>query len=269
MTPYEFAYSNLVQQILEHGDERETRNGKTKSMFGATLRIGGLADGHFPLLQGRRIFTRGVFGELAAILRKPTTTADFAEWGCNYWRDWGDKDGNITVDYGNSWFNFNGFDQIAELKRLLKEDPTSRRILVSGWRPEQLANLSLPCCHLLYQFYVSNDNRLHMIWTQRSADLMVGVPSDAVFAAAWLLAICNEFGFTPGDITMHFGDTHIYEEHFEKAQEYLYETMLIPEQVPLFAYTAEKGKDFTKFEPDDIEILFYEYNNVINFKLKV
>ena len=118
-------------------------------------------------------------------------------------------------------------------------------------------------------FFAQQTNQLWKGYFSYNEIVDVESASDAVFAAAWLLAICNEFSFTPGDITMHFGDTHIYEEHYEKAQEYLYETMLIPEQVPLFAYTAEKGKDFTKFEPDDIEILFYEYNNVINFKLKV
>ncbi len=266
MSPYEFNYSNLVSQVLEHGELRQTRNGITKSMFATCIQFT-LEGGNFPLLQGRQIFYKGVLGELAAILRKPTTTADFAEFGCNYWKDWGDDAGNINIDYGNSWFNFNGFDQVAELKKLLKEDPTSRRMLISGWRPDAIHSLSLPCCHYSYQFYVRESGHIDMLWTQRSVDVMVGLPSDAVFAAAWLIALAKEFDLKPGIVTMQFGDTHIYQEHFEKAEEYLANTMVIQWPAPIYTYTGEG--DFTKFDPKDLEVLFYQHCGVIRFDLKV
>lgn len=266
MTPFELMYSNLVEYVLDKGEVRSTRNGETKSVFATSLRFS-LEDGTFPLLQGRQIFYKGVLGELAAIFRRPTTTADFAEFGCNYWRDWGDSSGNINIDYGNAWFDFNGFDQIAELKRLLKEDPHSRRILINGWRPDNVASLSLPCCHYSYQFYVRDSGHIDMLWTQRSADLMVGVPSDAVFAAAWLIAIAKEFGFKPGVVTMQFGDTHIYAEHYNNAYKYVANTLLIQHPAPIYVYTGPD--DFTKFKPEDLEVLFYKPVEILNFKLKV
>ena len=266
MSPYEQMYSNLVSAVLEHGETRQCRNGETKSLFATALRFS-LEDGTFPMLLGRKIFYKGVLGELAAILRKPTTTADFAEFGCNYWRDWGDSSGNINIDYGNAWFDFDGFNQIAELKRLLKEDPTSRRIIINSWRPNNLSSLSLPCCHYSYQFYVRESGHIDMLWIQRSADLMVGVPSDAVFAAAWLIAIAKEFGFKPGVVTMSLGDTHIYAEHYEGAQTYLDNTIKISQPAPIYVYTGPD--DFTKFTPDDLEVLFYKPVDIINFKLKV
>lgn len=268
MSPFELMYSNLVSNVLEYGERRNTRNGETKSLFATSLRFS-LEDGTFPVLQGRRIFYKGVLGELAAMLRKPTTTADFAEFGCNYWKAWGDSDGNIAVDYGNRWFDFNGFDQIAELKKLIKQDPTSRRMLITGWKPDNLSSLSLPCCHYSYQFYVRNGDTLDMLWNQRSADLMVGVPSDAVFAAAWLIAIANEFGLRPGVVTMQLGDTHIYAEHYEKAKQYLanVDCMNFTHQ-PIYVYNKSR-KDFTQFVPDDLDILHYSWVDVINFELKV
>lgn len=268
MSYYEELYANIVDQVLNYGEKRETRNGTTRSMFGLFLRVQGLPHGEFPLLQGRQIFTRGVFGELAAVLRRPTCNGDFVEQGCNYWKKWADADGSLRVDYGNSWFDFNGFDQVAELKRMLREDPTNRRMIITGWNPANLDKLSLPCCHLYYQFYVEN-GRLHMLWVQRSADLMIGVPSDVVFAAAWLLAICNEFGFKPGHIIMQLGDVHIYEEHVEQAKEYLIAAERMRSTVPpTFAFVGEKGKDFCKFEPSDIQVLHYNHCAPINFLLK-
>lgn len=267
---FEKEYANLVMDVLSTGEKRDTRNGPTRSVFSSQLTIADLSLGLFPILRGRKMFYKGVLGELAAILRKPTCNGDFVEQGCNYWREFADADGSLRVDYGNAWFDFNGFDQVAELKRQLREDPTSRRMIISGWNPANLADLSLPCCHMLYQFYLSGSNTLHMKWHQRSVDVMVGLPSDAIFAAAWLLAICNEFGFKPGKITMDFGDTHIYEEHLDGALQYLDQYAGISATAePLFCYTAHKGKDFCLFEASDLEVLHYNPARQINFKLKV
>ena len=268
---FEHDYVNLVQHVLLNGEERTTRNGKTLSIFNSYARIIDLQTGNFPILLGRKMVYKGVLGELAAILRKPTCNGDFVEQGCNYWSKFADEDGSLRVDYGNSWFNFEGFDQVAELKRQLREDPTSRRMIISGWNPANLDNLSLPCCHMMYQFYVSKDNRLHMKWHQRSVDVMVGLPSDAIFAAAWLLAICNEFGFAPGIIHMDFGDTHIYEEHLANAVQYVKQakTALSNKAAAKFHYSAQPGADFCSFVPSDLEVLHYDPEPMLSFELKV
>lgn len=267
---FENGYTKLVMDVLSTGEPRETRNGLTRSIFSSQLVISELPLGMFPILRGRKMFYKGVLGELAAILRRPTCNGDFVEQGCNYWRDFADADGSLRVDYGNAWFDFNGHNQIADLKQQLRSDPTSRRMIISGWNPANLADLSLPCCHLLYQFYLTGNNTLHMKWYQRSVDVMVGLPSDAIFASAWLLAICNEFDFKPGKIVMDFGDTHIYEEHVDGALQYLDQYASIhSEPAPLFCFTAPKGKDFCLFEASDLEVLHYNPAKQINFKLKV
>lgn len=267
---FEQSYTRLVRQVMSFGEIRETRNGNTTALFSTQVVIPDLYLGHFPILLGRKMFYKGVLGELAAILRKPTCNGDFVEQGCNYWKEFADPDGSLRVDYGNAWFDFFGTDQVAELKRQLREEPTSRRMLITGWNPANLSNLSLPCCHMLYQFYVSQGQYLHMKWYQRSVDVMIGLPSDVIFAAAWLLAICNEFGLKPGVITMDFGDTHIYEEHLDKTAKYLKQAEAMHgAKRPLFAYTAKPGADFCDFKAEDIEVLHYHPAPQINFKLKV
>jgi len=250
MLDFEYEYAKLVRKILKVGKERDTRNAKTKAIFGEQLKIDELRHGYFPILQGRKMFYKGVLGELAAMLRQPKHLDDFKVWGCNYWELWANADGSINVDYGNAWFDFNGFNQIEALKDKLKNNPTDRRMIINGWRPDNLGNLSLPCCHYSYQFYVDTDGYLDMIWIQRSVDTMIGLPSDIIFAAAWLVAIANEFGYKPGTITMQLGDCHLYESHWETAEDYLanVEDGCI-ERYPMYDLLVGPGCDFTKFEP--------------------
>lgn len=247
---FEYDYAELAQTVLDHGEIREGRNGKTKAMFGATLEFDLTKE--FPLLTQRRMFPAGILGELAAMLRGPKHINDFKRWGCNYWDKWAKPDGSIAIDYGNVWHDFNGVNQIDQLREAIIGSPTSRRMLISGWRPG--ADVDLPCCHVMYQFYVRKGQYLDMIWTQRSADVMVGVPSDAVFAAAWLITMCAEFTWlTPGRVIMNFGDTHIYEEHFEDAKTYAdsvlnsYRAGL--QLVPVQWSCDEVTTNFCEFEP--------------------
>lgn len=264
MQPFELEYCNLVHHVLQQGERRATRNAETMSVFGTSL-TADLREG-FPILQGRRLYPDGVLGELAAMLRSPKTIADFEKWGCNYWKLWGDKDGNLEVDYGNQWFDFNGFNQIANLKVMLMTDPANRRMIISSWRPDRLGELSLPCCHYSYQFHVSEDDVLSMIWTQRSVDVMIGLPSDMIFAAAWLIAIADEFNFTPGTIKMDFGDTHIYASHEEKAHQYLEQTYKAATK-PVNWFYHNESNDFCQFEPAQLNLLDYKPENPIKFKL--
>lgn len=267
MQKIEEDYARLVQHVLLEGEDRETRNMSTRSVFGTSLsfdlRLG------FPLLAGRKIFYKGVLGELAALLRKPTCLADFESWGCNYWSKWADEDGKLNVDYGNAWFDFEGFDQIADLKDKLRNNPADRRMIINAWRPHKLSELSLPCCHYSYQFHVSPSGVLNMVWTQRSADLMIGVPSDMVLAAAWMIAIANEFDLVPGVCKMDFGDTHIYSDHIDPAYDYLTSASSLPPLggVVRWRYLARPGSDFCTFDPADLEIADYEPRKTIKFNL--
>ena len=269
MRPFETAYATLIQAIMAAGTKKQTRNGETKSLFGMSLEVDGL-DLAFPIIQGRMMYPKGVLGELAAMLRKPKCIGDFEAWGCNYWKKWADEDGSINVDYGNAWFDFDGVDQIAQLKDKLKNNPNDRRMIISGWRPHKIDELSLPCCHYSYQFYVA-DGRLSMIWTQRSVDMMIGLPSDIIFAAAWLIAIANEFGLKPGKIKFDLGDCHVYEEHYNGAYEYISRVLLSgwrPQRYATYRLTAPKGKDFCQFEPNDILLNIFDNAGPIKLELK-
>lgn len=260
MNDFELTYKRIVARVLAIGDYRQTRNVATKAVFGEHLAID--MDGErFPMIMGRQMYHKGVFGELAAMLRKPTHVDDFRKWGCNYWDKWGKADGSINVDYGNAWFDGG---QMDHLRHSLLNNTADRRMLISGWRPERLAELDLPCCHCSYQFFVRGKT-LDMIWNQRSVDVMVGLPSDIVFAAAWLIAIASWAGLEPGRINMFFGDTHIYENHFAQAEEYL-ATDLEHVIYPRYEYMAP-GKDFLEFEPSDI--IIQPYKGVTKLELEL
>lgn len=269
MTDWEIEqYADLIYRILNEGEKRSTRNGKTYSLFGEVLKIDMVRS--FPLLRGRKIYYKGVLGELAAFFRGPKTIKDFKLMGCNYWDDWGDKDGNINVDYGNAWINFNGVNQMEELITKLKTNPTDRRLIISGWRPDKLDTLSLPCCHLLYQWYVRDGKFLDMVWYQRSVDVMVGLPSDIVLAAAWNALLANECGYTPGLLTFVMGDTHIYSNHTEPTLEYLRQLKNQPKCI--LPYSIAKDATVFNFEPGHLVIDNYDplsYAPPISFKLNV
>lgn len=250
MQKFERDYAKLVKQVLATGEERKTRNSVTKSLFGLTLKVD-VSKNAFPVIQGRKMYPKGVMGELAAILRQPKHIDDFTEWGCNYWGKWANKDGSINVDYGNAWFDFNGVNQIAQLKESLANNPTDRRMIVTGWKPDGMGELNLPCCHCLYQFYVTKQGKLNMLWYQRSVDMMIGLPSDIVFAAAWLIAIAGQFGFTPGEITMSLGDCHVYKSHYTAAEQYV-ETVENSASLLPATYRFRSRTDFCRFEPQDI-----------------
>lgn len=217
---FERKYIELIQEVLANGQYRVGRNGATYSLFGKTLEIDCLSTGNFPLLLGRKMYYQGVLGELAAFVRRPSSVTDFTDQGCNYWADWAKADGSLVVDYGNKWLDFGGVNQLDLVRATLKTNPADRRMIISAWDPSNLQNLSLPCCHLLYQWYV-REGKLDMLWFQRSADTMIGMPSDIILAAAFNIMLANNVNLIPGKVTMVFGDTHIYEEHAEKAAAYI------------------------------------------------
>lgn len=218
-----------------------------------------MSDGElFPILQGRKMYPKGILGEFAAMIRRPSCVADFEKWGCNYWGKWADENGKLNLDYGNSWFDFNGVNQVAQLKEKLKNNPTDRRMIITGWKPDGMEDLSLPCCHCFYQFYVRDGKYLDMIWYQRSVDLMIGLPSDIVFAAAWLISLANEFGLSTGIIKFDLGDCHIYSQHLTGALEYIAAVDKNEVRgVPKYYHSRPIGTDFCDFKPDDIHLNLY------------
>ena len=255
MIDFELDYIELINKVYNEDNLRKTRNGETYSIFGETIKF----DANIiPILAGRKIFYKGVFGELAAMLLGPTCIQDFKDQGCNYWDQWAEEDGTIKLDYGNAWLDFNGVNQLDILIQELKTNPTSRRLLISGWNPGNLDSLSLPCCHYAYQFYVDKD-RLSIVWTQRSVDVMVGLPADALLAYALLRVIARAVGYKLGEATMNFGDTHIYKNHIVGMKKYLKQTKVIEDSIT--SLSGDSLKDWV--------ILGYKPQPAIKFKVSL
>jgi len=272
MNNFEFNYVELIRDILQNGQRREGRNGVTKSVFGRTLTIDMSGDDRFPLLYGRKMFPGGIFGEFAALIRGPHHIDDFKVFDCNYWDTWADEQGYLNIDYGNLWSNFAGVDQMAKVKDKLKNNPADRRMIVTGWNPVGMEELSLPCCHLLYQWYVNDIDgvkHLDMIWYQRSVDTMIGLPSDIVLAALWNVLLANEVGMAPGKITMMLGDTHIYAEHSNDAIKYCNNVLFgKPVEYPKYTVESAKGTPIEEFLPNMITLTGYNPYPSISYRLK-
>lgn len=263
-TQFEHKYCKLVQNVKYNGLIKEGRNGYTRSLFGGMLKLD-MAEEGFPILQGRKIHYKGVFGEVAAMLANAQSVDEFKQYGCNYWDKWADTDGKLNLDYGRLLRNFNGVDQLEELKKTLRDNPNSRRMIVSVWKPDNLDSLSLPCCHTLYQFYV-RDGILDTSCYLRSVDLMVGLPSDMIYMATLNRLLANELGMAAGELTFMFGDIHIYEKHIPHVELYLMSAL--PITFKAVNITIKKGATVDNFTNDMIEPVGYNPLTQINFTLE-
>lgn len=262
-------YLPLIRKVLARGKDRQTRAGLAHSIFGEMITID---TDTFPILKGRKMHVKPVLGELAAMLKGATTVKEFKELGCNYWDAWGDKEGNLALNYGTTWLDFNGVNQLEQVVKKLKETPNDRRIIISGWKPDDIPKLSLPCCHLLYQWYVRDNMYLDMIWYQRSVDLMVGLPSDVIFATVWNMLLAKTCGYKSGTIKMMLGDVHIYDNHIGGCNKYIEQLELIdPIESPEERTYADLANhvDVFNFQPDELTLSGYKHMPKVNFKLNV
>ena len=220
-------YLQIMRDVLENGHTRETRNSVTKSMFGKCISFD-LKDG-FPLLTTKKVFFRGVVVELAWFFRGSTDANDLIAKNVHIWDGNSEKNNyDCGPIYGFQWRFFGakyidcqtdytgcGIDQVQNVIDLLKNDPTSRRIIINAWNPKQMEEMSLPPCHVMYQFYVESDDRVSVMLTQRSADLFLGVPFNIASTSLLLTLICQQVGRKPGRVIINIGDAHIYENHIE------------------------------------------------------
>ena len=256
----ELDYLTVANDILHNGIEQSGRNGVTKRLPFQTLDFN--ISKNFPLLTSRKIFYTGALGEYAAFIRQPKHIDRFKFFNCNYWDKWSDNNGNINIDYGNKWINWEGVNQYEEVLNELKTNPTSRRLLISGWDPSNLSKVDLPCCHYSYQFW-SDGTNLNLLWNQRSGDWMIGIPSDMILASIMLLSFASLANLKPQNIKMIIGDAHIYEEHFKNVDRQLGNTLYaLPE------YKFKEQESLYTFWPKDLELINYQYSNDIKYLLK-
>jgi thymidylate synthase len=242
-------YHELLQHLLDHGVKKEDRTGTgTYSVFGHQMRFN-LAEG-FPLMTTKKLHTRSIFHELLWFLKGDTNIAYLKENGVSIWDEWADENGNLGPVYGyqwRSWPNPDGTstDQIVNLVNGLKNNPNSRRHIVSAWNPSFIEEMALPPCHCLFQFYVA-EGKLSCQLYQRSCDTFLGVPFNIASYALLVHMIAQVCDLEVGDFVWTGGDVHLYTNHVDQAKLQLtreHRTLptlkLNPEVKDLFAFTID------------------------------
>jgi thymidylate synthase len=212
-------YLDLLQHVLDKGTEKKDRTGTgTKSVFGYQMRFN-LEDG-FPLMTTKKLHLRSIIYELLWFLKGDTNIHYLHENKVTIWDEWADQDGNLGHIYGyqwRSWPSYQGgsIDQISNVIHSIRENPDSRRHLVSAWNVGDLSNMALPPCHVIFQFYVA-DGRLSCQLYQRSADIFLGVPFNIASYTMLLMMVAQVTGLKPGEFIHTLGDAHIYNNHMEQ-----------------------------------------------------
>lgn len=269
---YETDYAEMLFKATQR-KERQTRNAITRSYFGGVLEINTLRAGFFPALLGRKMYWQGIAGEMAAFLQGPNHVDDFKSMKCNYWDGFAKENGDLILDYGNAWLDFNGVNQLETVVDSLHKDPYGRRHLISAWRPDRLSKLSLPCCHYGYQWYVNDEDELEMLWNQRSTDLAIGLPSDIFLAGLFNILMAQTIGLKPGNITMVLGDCHVYKSHLAGISTYLSQQHKVPAIHSLSkhapGYYLDPIASVFNFHPSMFALERYTPQAPIKFKLEI
>ncbi|MBP7985221.1 MAG: thymidylate synthase [Bacteroidaceae bacterium] len=249
-------YLELLNRIMSEGALKSDRTGTgTKSVFGHQMRFN-LEEG-FPLLTTKKLHLKSIIYELLWFLNGDTNAKYLQDHGVKIWNEWADKDGDLGHIYGyqwRSWPDYNGghIDQISDIVNEIKNNPDSRRLMVSAWNVADIKNMNLPPCHCLFQFYVA-DGRLSLQLYQRSADTFLGVPFNIASYALLLMMMAQVTGLKAGDFVHTTGDTHIYTNHFEQVQLQLSRT---PRSLPTMKINPNV-KSIFDFHYEDFELENY------------
>ncbi|MGJ8528179.1 thymidylate synthase [Maritalea sp.] len=250
-------YLNLLSHVMENGVDRGDRTGTgTRGVFGYQMRFD-LQQG-FPLLTTKKLHLKSIVHELLWFLMGETNIAYLKENGVRIWDEWADENGDLGPVYGSQWRSWpagdgQSIDQIHRLVDGIKNNPNSRRHIVSAWNPAEIENMALPPCHCLFQFFVA-DGKLSCQLYQRSADIFLGVPFNIASYALLTHMVAQVTGLEVGDFVHTFGDAHIYHNHFEQARLQLTRT---PKPLPQLVINKQRTSIFD-FEFDDFS--FENYN---------
>ena len=250
-------YLDLVKKILAEGHRKEDRTGTgTISIFGHQMRFD-LSEG-FPLLTTKKVHLKSIIYELLWFLKGDTNVRYLQEHGVRIWNEWADPDGSLGHIYGyqwRSWPDYDGrfIDQISEAVEAIKNNPDSRRIIVSAWNVADIKNMNLPPCHAFFQFYVA-DGKLSLQLYQRSADCFLGVPFNIASYALLCMMMAQVCGLKPGEFIHTTGDTHIYLNHLDQVKEQLTRT---PRKLPRMVINPDV-KDIFDFKYEDFSLEDYD-----------
>ncbi len=261
-------YLDIMQRILNEGVKKEDRTGTgTLSVFGHQSRYN-LQEG-FPVITTKKLHLRSIIYELLWFLKGDTNIKYLQENGVKIWDEWADEKGDLGPVYGYQWRSWpapNGkhIDQISQVIRQLKNNPDSRRIIVSAWNVGEIENMALPPCHAFFQFYVA-DGKLSCQLYQRSADVFLGVPFNIASYALLTLMMAQVCGLKPGEFIHTLGDTHLYSNHLEQAKLQLTRT---PRKLPVMKLNPAI-KNIFDFTYEDFELVGYDPHPHIKGKVAV
>jgi thymidylate synthase len=250
-------YHDLMRHVLEHGNDKGDRTGTgTRSVFGYQMRFD-LSEG-FPVLTTKKLHLRSIIHELLWFLQGDTNIRYLKENGVSIWDDWADEEGNLGPVYGYQWRSWPApdgrhIDQIATVVEQIKNNPNSRRMIVSAWNPALVDDMALPPCHAMFQFYVA-DSKLSCQLYQRSADIFLGVPFNIASYALLTMMVAQVCGLQAGEFIHTLGDAHLYSNHFEQARLQLERT---PKTLPTMNINPEV-KDLFGFKFEDFELVGYD-----------
>jgi thymidylate synthase len=261
-------YLDLLRQVLAHGAHKADRTGTgTLSVFGHSMRFD-LAQG-FPLVTTKKLHIKSIVHELLWFLRGETNIAYLKEHGVTIWDEWADEQGELGPVYGAQWRSWcaadgRTIDQISQVMEQIRQNPDSRRLLVSAWNVGELERMALMPCHALFQFYVA-DGRLSCQLYQRSADIFLGVPFNIASYALLTEMVAQVCGLKPGEFIHTLGDAHLYLNHREQAEEQLSRT-------PYPLAKLQLNHDVTnifEFQYEDIAVIGYQAHPPIRAPIAV
>lgn len=250
-------YLDLLNHIMHNGTDKSDRTGTgTRSVFGYQMRFD-LNQG-FPVLTTKKLHLRSIIYELLWFIAGDTNIRYLNEHGVTIWDEWADDNGNLGPIYGHQWRSWptpdgETIDQLAALVESLKNNPDSRRHIVSAWNVAEVEKMALPPCHALFQFYVA-EGKLSCQLYQRSADVFLGVPFNIASYSLLTMMLAQVCGYSPGEFIHTFGDAHIYRNHFEQVALQLSRE---PRPLPRMIINPDK-KDLFSFEYEDFTLEGYD-----------
>lgn len=250
-------YLDLMQHVLDNGTQKHDRTGTgTISVFGYQMRFD-LQEG-FPLVTTKKLHLKSIIHELIWFLKGDTNINYLKENGVRIWDEWADENGNLGPVYGSQWRSWptpdgKHIDQITQVINMIKNNPDSRRIIVSAWNVGEIEHMALPPCHAFFQFYVA-DGKLSCQLYQRSADIFLGVPFNIASYALLTMMVAQVCNLQPGDFIHTLGDAHLYNNHIEQAKLQLSRE---PKPLPQMQLNPDV-KDIFEFKYEDFTLLNYD-----------